>query len=88
MKNSVSINPFSEDVFSLGLLLLKVILLVEDDELARMKSDILKIENSKSRMEYIDRLMFHLGYTQQDKISNLISNCLSPNSNERPSFTM
>ena len=46
MKNTVNLQPLKEDVYSLGILLLKIMFLLPDDYLSIIKQDLIKSKDS------------------------------------------
>ena len=50
MKNTVNIQPLKEDVYSLGIMLLKIMFLLPDDYLAIIKQDLVRAKNTKDVM--------------------------------------
>ena len=50
MKNTVSMQPLKEDVYSLGITLLKIMFLLPDDYLGIIKQDLVRAKNTKDVM--------------------------------------
>lgn len=88
MKNTIMVNPFKEDVYSLGLILLETLLLLSNSELEDIKKRMFLCRSSKERKELLQHECKSLKYTNLSGMIKLLCHCLNPDSNERPTFNV